>query len=143
LTKREEIVAEAISWLGTPWHHRENKKGIGVDCIRFLIEVYSNVGIIDWFDPGYYSPQWHFHSDAEILLNSLKDYTFRVNRALPGDIVVFKFAKVFNHVGIVINYPEIVHVINSNGVVRDYANDISYHGTKPKTTWIFRAKELK
>ena len=29
---RERVVAEALSWLGTPYAHRQRLKGVGVDC---------------------------------------------------------------------------------------------------------------
>ena len=32
----EAIIAEARSWLGTPWHHQASLKGVGCDCIGFV-----------------------------------------------------------------------------------------------------------
>jgi cell wall-associated NlpC family hydrolase len=30
---REAVIAEARTWLGTPWHHQASLKGVGCDCI--------------------------------------------------------------------------------------------------------------
>ena len=44
---REQIVAEARDWLGTPWHHQAMVKGVGTDCIGLLAGVALNTGIAD------------------------------------------------------------------------------------------------
>jgi NlpC/P60 family putative phage cell wall peptidase len=33
---RETLIAEARTWLGTPWHHQASLKGVGCDCIGFV-----------------------------------------------------------------------------------------------------------
>jgi cell wall-associated NlpC family hydrolase len=39
--KRPDIVEEARSWLGTPYHHQAALKGVGCDCIGLLRGVYE------------------------------------------------------------------------------------------------------
>ena len=37
-----KAVAEALTWLGTPYHHHQGHvKGIGVDCGTLVFEVYA------------------------------------------------------------------------------------------------------
>ena len=36
---RAAVVAEAIAWLGTPYHHRARIKGVGVDCAQLALGV--------------------------------------------------------------------------------------------------------
>lgn len=36
---REQVVAEAREWIGTPWHHQASVKGIGCDCIGLEVGV--------------------------------------------------------------------------------------------------------
>ena len=43
---RQSIVAEALSWEGTPYHHHGRIKGVGVDCAMILAEVYHAVGLL-------------------------------------------------------------------------------------------------
>lgn len=37
--RAQEIVAEALSWVGTPFAHQQRMKGVGVDCANFVREV--------------------------------------------------------------------------------------------------------
>jgi hypothetical protein len=38
---RAAVVKEALTWLGTPYHHHARVKGVGVDCARLLCAVYE------------------------------------------------------------------------------------------------------
>ncbi len=42
--KNLEAVQEALTWLGTPYHHQGRIKGVGVDCGTLICEVYEKVG---------------------------------------------------------------------------------------------------
>ena len=89
---RAAVVAEARSWVGTPYHDNAELKGVGVDCGHLLIAVYSRAGVIAPFDPGYYAPQHHLHSTDEVYLN----YVLERAREFPGppglgDVVMVKF----------------------------------------------------
>ena len=39
MTKRADIVAEARTWLGTPWVHQHCMKGVAVDCAQMVMDV--------------------------------------------------------------------------------------------------------
>ena len=41
---REKIVAEARSWIGTPYHNCADIKGVGVDCGMLLVRVFVDLG---------------------------------------------------------------------------------------------------
>jgi NlpC/P60 family putative phage cell wall peptidase len=45
----EEVIAEARSWVGTPYHHQAMLKGIGADCVGLIRGVSTNCG--GPFDP--------------------------------------------------------------------------------------------
>ena len=49
--QREAVVAEARTWIGTPWIHMAAIKGAGVDCAMLLARVYIEVGLVAEFDP--------------------------------------------------------------------------------------------
>ena len=40
----EEIVAEAVSWVGTPFGHQQPHKGVSVDCANFISQVAAATG---------------------------------------------------------------------------------------------------
>lgn len=107
------VIQEARSWIGTPWHHRANVKGAGVDCARLLIEVYANAGVIEWFDPGDYPPDWHCHRSEELFANIVLRFAMEYDpqevAQLPGDVVLWRYGRCFSHGGIVTRWPSVVH----------------------------------
>lgn len=66
---RQQIIAEARTWIGTPWHNNQSKKGIGCDCVNLPYGVYRV------FDSGL-PPIENYNRRAkeEKLLNRLDQY---------------------------------------------------------------------
>jgi len=111
---RQAIVGEAMSWLGTPWHHRARVRGAGVDCAQFLVGVFSapTVAQVPPLDLGYYAPDWHLHQDRPRFLLRLAEYAEPLpagESGLPGDIAMFQYGRHAAHGSIVIGWPLIVH----------------------------------
>lgn len=44
---REAIVAEARSWLGTPFMHQQSSQGVGVDCVGLILGVGRELGVLE------------------------------------------------------------------------------------------------
>ena len=107
--KREEIVAEAMSWYGTPYHHAAKVKGGGVDCAQILIAVYSNVGMIEDFKTEYYPMDWALHRGEERYLSYILKYAEETSEPKKGDIVLYKFGRCISHAGILIDDEHIIH----------------------------------
>ncbi len=115
---REAVVAEALTWIGTPFHHAARVKGAGVDCLMLLAEVYERAGVAPHVDPPFYVPDWHMHRDAERYLEGLLGYARAIDGPpLPGDIALFKFGRVFSHGAIVTEWPRLIHAYWAIGVV--------------------------
>src|SRR5208283_4197991 len=93
--ERQAVVAEAMTWLGTPFHHHQAVKGAGVDCALFLYSVYRGVGLIPEIKIEDYSPQWHLHKDEERYMNWVLQFAARVENATfkPGDGALFRFGR--------------------------------------------------
>ena len=119
LSPRAAVVAEAIAWLGTPYHHRARLKGVGVDCAQLALGVYANVGLIEAFDTGDYPPDWHLHRVGERYLAVLSRFAGEIDPAAvqPGDVLLFKFGRAFSHGAIVTAWPQIVHASRRDGAV--------------------------
>lgn len=109
MTVRAAIVAEARTWLGTPYHHMGHVKGAGVDCAWLLIEVYSAVGAIERFDPGYYPQDWSLHRGEERYLNFVLERATEVQEPRLGDLVVMRYGRTFSHGAICIGDGQIIH----------------------------------
>lgn len=115
---REKIIAEAWSWLKTPYHHHARIKGIGVDCAQFLIGVFSAVGIIPMaMDVGDYSTQWHLHRDEEKFLEWLVKLCREVESPDIGDIAIWKFGRCFSHGSIVVGENLVIHSYIGQGCI--------------------------
>ena len=69
--QRAAVVAEARSWIGTPYHHAADVKRHGVDCAMLLVRVYADVGLISKFDPRPYTRDWFLHRSEERYLGFL------------------------------------------------------------------------
>lgn len=107
---RTAIVAEAMSWVGTPYHHLAAVKGSGVDCAMILVRIAQSVGIVPPdFDPRPYAPEWYLHRDEERYLAGLERWARRVEVAQPGDIALYRFGRTASHGAIVIDDALMVH----------------------------------
>ena len=69
--QRKAVIAEAETWLGTPYHHMARVKGVGCDCLTLLAAVYYSAEVIPAIDIPYYPPDWHLHRTAERYLDGL------------------------------------------------------------------------
>lgn len=110
--RRALIVAEAESWIGTPYHHEARVKGGGVDCGQILIAVYSVHGFMPSdYKVEHYPPDFAMHRDFEWYLSIVQEFSREITEAevLPGDIVLFKWGRLFSHGAIVTDYPNIIH----------------------------------
>lgn len=118
--KRIEIVAEALTWENTKYHHKARVKGVGVDCAQYPAAVFEAVGMIPYIAPEY-SRDWMLHRDEEQFLGWIKQYAYEVERDQvgPGDLAIWKFGRCYSHSAIVIDLPEVIHaVILGGGVLR-------------------------
>ena len=120
--ERASVVAEALSWQTTPYHHRGRVKGAGVDCLTLLAEVFAGAGLLPRIDIPHYPKDWMHHRDAERYLEGLLQYAIEIETPpQPGDIVLWKFGRCFSHGAIVIEWPMVVHACAGRNVSIDNA----------------------
>jgi NlpC/P60 family putative phage cell wall peptidase len=98
---RTAIVTEARSWIGTPYHHMADVKGVGCDCAMLLVRVYVDLKLVEPFDPRPYTRDWHLHRSEERYLSFLLARAREVAAPLPGDVVLFRYGRCFSHGGVV------------------------------------------
>jgi cell wall-associated NlpC family hydrolase len=116
--ERKRAVNEALSWLGTPYHHMGRVKGAGVDCGMLLAEVFERAGLVEHIEVDYYSSDWHLHHEEEIYLSIVERFAHKVDREpLPGDIVLYKFGRCVSHGAIVVEWPTVIHSYLQMGVI--------------------------
>jgi NlpC/P60 family putative phage cell wall peptidase len=116
--ERLKVVGEARTWLNTPYHHQASIKGVGVDCIMLMVEVYKTCGLLDAdCDPRPYTHDWHLHRSDEIYLGGIEAYAEPVQTPQPGDIAVFQFGRCVSHAAIVVEWPLVIHAFIDHGAV--------------------------
>ncbi len=114
---RAAVVAEAETWIGTPFHHAARVKGAGVDCLMLLAEIYERAGVSAHVAPPFYVPDWHLHRDAERYMEGLLHYAHLIETPQTGDIALFRFGRTFSHGAIVVTWPRVIHAYWAIGVV--------------------------
>lgn len=88
MNTRDEIVAEARTWVGTPFKHQARVKGLGVDCAGVVIETGRALGLLDYPEQGY-SRQPSPNKMGGLLDQYLE--RIEVSEVLPGDIYWMRF----------------------------------------------------
>ncbi|MDR3508438.1 MAG: NlpC/P60 family protein [Caulobacteraceae bacterium] len=117
--QRAAVVAEALSWLRTPYHHNARLKGVGTDCGQFPLAVYEAAGVLPHVDTGDYSPTWNLHRAEELYLGFVQRLAHPTTRQAlgPGDFVVWRVGRTFSHGAIVIDPPQVIHAVQIEGAV--------------------------
>jgi hypothetical protein len=121
--ERQEVIREALTWMGTPFMHEARVKGVGCDCGRFLIAIYSSLGHMENYEPYRVPVAWHLHSEApgfdpEMYIRQIKRFAREIEGPpAPGDIAMFWWGKAYSHSGIVIEWPnKMIHCFFIAGV---------------------------
>lgn len=116
--QRAAIVAEAHSWLRTPYVHCANVKGAGVDCAMLLVEIGKAVGRVPAdFDPRPYEPEWYLHRSEERYMAGLDRFMHRVSVGRPGDVQLFRFGRCAAHGGLIVSDELMIHAYRPHGNV--------------------------
>jgi cell wall-associated NlpC family hydrolase len=122
-----DIVEEARSWVGTPYHHHGRVKAVGVDCAMLLAEVYERAGVVPKVDPGVYDPQFGMHRSQEQFMSWVLKYGTEVEEPKVGGVILFKYGRCFSHGGIIVSQASFVHaVINAGCVIESRLDEPEY-----------------
>jgi cell wall-associated NlpC family hydrolase len=116
-TERAALVAAAREWLGTPYHHLGDVKGVGVDCAMFLVRVFVDAGLVAPFDPRPYPVDWHLHRGEERYLAAVLGSAREVAEPMPGDIALYRFGRTLSHSALVVSWPRVIHALIRVGCI--------------------------
>ncbi len=124
--RRVAVVAEARTWLGTPYHHHGRVKGVGTDCVMLLAEVYEAAGVLSHVEIPFYAPDWNLHRASELYFDGLLDHAVEIEGPpQPGDVALFKFGRCFAHGAIVTEWPHLIHAWIGLGVLTGDATQVT------------------
>ncbi len=93
MTNPAAIIAEARTWIGTPYHHQASCKGAGTDCLGLVLGIYrAVVGPLGEPVPPY-SPDWAEASGRETLAEAARRHLAEIPaaEARPGDVLLFRW----------------------------------------------------
>lgn len=100
MTTRSEVVAEARTWLGTPFHHQGRIKGVAADCAGVIEGVARHFGFVTVGQiPANYSHQPDGGTMRKVLRETMDEIS--VADILPADVLLFAFDLDPQHVAMV------------------------------------------
>lgn len=120
---RAALIAEARTWIGTPWHHQAAVKGAGCDCIGFVRGAAEPfIGVIT--QPMNYAATWPLYRAEERLRDEMAAHATEIDiaDALPGDILLFGVGKgPAHHCGFLSEANRLLHCYREAGAVVEQA----------------------
>lgn len=156
--ERQQLVAEALTWAGTPYHPHARVKGAGCDCLTLLVGSFQACGFIDPIArlPNY-AKDWHLQkpapgkeAEAELYMNAVLQYCDEFEGdPLPGDIILWRFGWLYAHGAIVTAWPRIIHAYSGRPVQEeDYSRarylqrvfEVTEFKNQPRPFKLFRLK---
>lgn len=103
--ERAAIVAEARSWLGTPYRHQASLRGVGCDCLGLVRGVWRAFYGAEPERLPAYAPDWAEAGGREDLAEAARAHLPEIepDAVLPGDVLLFRWARgcPAKHAGIV------------------------------------------
>lgn len=120
MSTREQVVAAARSWIGTPFMHQGRLKGVGVDCIGLVIGVGRELGMCA---PDFDVTGYARDPDGRSLMRLSHQYMTQIPKEAMhlGDVVVVRFGDHPQHFGVLGDYAHgglsIVHAASKRGAV--------------------------
>jgi NlpC/P60 family putative phage cell wall peptidase len=120
MTTREQIVAAARGWLGTPYHHQASVKGVGCDCLGLIRGLWRELLGDEPEALPAYTRDWGDVTGSEPLLAVARRHLLplaNVDLARPGDMLVFRMqAGVAKHAGMLTDDEHFIHAVEELGV---------------------------
>ncbi|MFZ1812901.1 MAG: NlpC/P60 family protein [Rhizobiaceae bacterium] len=121
VTLAECLVAEARTWLGTPYRHQASVKGMGCDCLGLLRGVWRNVLGFEPVSVPAYTTDWGSAEASETILEGARRILDPVMTGVPraGDVIVFRWRAnaVARHMGLASGPSSFIHAWEKAGVV--------------------------
>lgn len=119
---RDDVVAIARAWLGTPYVHQASLKGVGADCLGLVRGLWRELYGAELEPMPPYTPDWGEIGGAELLMGAAGRHFQPASDEGPGDLLVFRMrgGAVAKHLGIQArNGPmaSFIHAYDRHGVV--------------------------
>lgn len=125
---RDQALAEAQAWLGTPYRHQGSLRGEGCDCLGLVRGVWRALYGTEPEALPAYSADWAERSGDEALWAAARRWLVEipVDKARPGDVLLFRISPgaVAKHCGILSAEgppePRVIHAYWGRSVVESW-----------------------
>lgn len=123
---KSRIVSITRTWIDTPYHHQESKKGIGCDCLGLLRGVWREYYGTELPEkiPNY-SPSWNDHMTENNMLLRAQNNFKAINAPKEGDLILFRMTKrgVVKHCSIMVSDNTMIHAYTNHKVREELFTD--------------------
>ncbi len=126
MDRRQDIVAAARCWLGTPYVHQASAKGVGADCLGLLRGVWREVMGQEPEQVPVYSMDWSEPQGEERMWAAARRHLVETvgEDLMAAQVLLFRMrnAGVAKHLGIVTQtgaVPRFIHAYSGHGVVEN------------------------
>ena len=110
---RARIVAEARSWIATPYRHQASLRGVGCDCLGLVRGLWRDLIGPEPEQPGPYAPDWAEASGSESLAQAGARYfePVRLDAFAAGDVLLFRWRDGVpaKHLAIATSHASMIH----------------------------------
>lgn len=122
--RREDVVAAARRWIGTPYCHQAAKRGAGSDCLGLVRGVWRELYGDEPEPVPPYSMDWSEPQHEERLWAAARRHLVErpAAKLCPGSVILMRMraGAVAKHLGIVTvagTAPRFVHAYSGHGVI--------------------------
>jgi cell wall-associated NlpC family hydrolase len=127
--RQQALLRIARSWIGTPFHPHGRIRGVGVDCVHLLAEIYREAGHLpDYTFPDYAmgSGEHLKASQVQAWLDTSPRFAHVEGNPQAGDVACFRLGRVAHHVGLVTDRETFIHALRTAGVIESMLEDPTY-----------------
>lgn len=120
---RAAIIAEARSWIGTPYRHQASVKAVAADCLGFVRGIWRAFYGAEPTKVPPYAADWAEGGHIETLYQAASAWLFEVpiGAMQPGDVLLFRWRPnlPMKHCAVLVTPRRIVHAYQAAGKVAE------------------------
>ncbi len=117
----ECVIAEARSWIGTPYRHQASLKSVGCDCLGLVRGVWRGLYGIEPEAVKPYSPDWAEAGGSDALLEAARCHLIEKPNVemTAGDVILFRWkpSHTAKHLGILSSEQTFIHAYEGHAVM--------------------------
>ncbi len=122
-----QIVAEARTWINTPYIHQASIKHVGCDCLGLVRGIWRELVGDEPQNTPAYSPAWAETGGREELFAAANAHFDQIDKANPiaGDLLLFRLRakSPAKHLGIYTGKNHFIHAYDGASVVESAMSD--------------------